>query len=68
MPKSEYSNQRTIRQGEAIGHNAERTSHHVETIDLIPQPGLRAEVLIVAVQGVGEVNVLVARVDRDVVQ
>ena len=58
----------TVGKNKVIGDNSQCTSVRVQTVYLVPQPWFGSEVLIVAVEGVSEVDVLVTWVDGDVVE
>lgn len=51
-----------------ICHNCHGTCLGVESVDLILQTRRRAEVLYIAVDGVGEVDIFVFRMDGQIVQ
>lgn len=58
----------TIRQNESIRSNRDSAGLVVPTVDLVPNSRGRAEVLQESVEGICEVDVLVDRVDDDVVE
>lgn len=58
----------TIRHVEPICNHPNDASIHVEPVDLVRKPRGRPEILQIAVDDIGEIELLVARVDRDVVE
>jgi hypothetical protein len=80
MPRAHSKNQRkqprltnvgiafTIWLREPIGHCCNSSSVRAKAIHLLWQPRRRSEILKVAVRGVSEIDITIARVDRDVVE
>lgn len=58
----------TIRHVEPVCNHPNDASIHVEPVDLVRKPRGRPEILQIAVDDIGEIELLVARVDRDVVE
>lgn len=58
----------TVGKYKVVCNNGYSSSGIVESVDLISQSGDRSEVLEIAVQCVGEVDILVSWVDRDIIQ
>lgn len=58
----------TVWQGETVRDNGYRPSFVIQSIYLISETWSRTEVLQIPVERVGEVNILVTRVDPDVVE
>jgi len=66
LSSSEYSH--TIRLVEPVRRDRQRARRRIESVDLRWQAGERTEGLKIAVLGIREVEVAVARVDRDIVE
>lgn len=65
---SEICEIRTVGKHKAISHNGDRASRVVPAIYLVPQARNGPEVLQIAIQGVGEVQILVDRVHDGIVE